>query len=124
MRGRSSRSAATTPTSPSSDPVGSTDRMPSVVVDDATLLSILTGRSSAVLAETVRAGEVSTTASWYYRLHRALHDPASAGPLSAIVANLSVEARAVLFRLLDDLPAEIVVPGPRLVVPVMGALRL
>jgi hypothetical protein len=98
--------------------------MPSVVVDDATLLSILTGRASAVLAETVRAGEVSTTGSWYYRLHRAIHDPASSGSLSAIVANLSPETRAVLFPRLDDLPPEIVVPGPRLVVPVMGALRL
>ncbi len=41
-----------------------------------------------------------------------------------MVANLSTEARAVLFRRLDDLPPEIVVPRPRLVVPVMGALRL
>ena len=69
--------------------------MPSVVVDDTTLLAVLTGRASAGLTETARAGEVSTTGT-----------------------------HAVLFLRLDDLPPEIVVPGPRLTVPVMGALRL
>jgi hypothetical protein len=41
-----------------------------------------------------------------------------------MVARLSAAARDALVSKLDDLPAEIVVPGPRLVVPVMGALRL
>ena len=95
-----------------------------IVVDDATLLAILTGRAAEDLLAKTAAGEVLTTGSWYYRLHRALHDPASRGSLSALAGSLSPGARAALFASLEDLPPEIVVPGPRLTVPVMGALRL
>ena len=95
-----------------------------IVVDDATLLAILTKRAAHHLLGHVSAGEVLTTGSWYYRLHRALHDPESTGSLSATVANLSRTARHDLHVMLDDLPPEIVVPSPRLLVPVMGALRL
>ncbi len=70
------------------------------------------------------AGEVFTTSSWYYRLHRAIHDPTSTGSLSRIAANLPPADWEGLLAALDDLPPEIVVPGPRLVVPIMGALRL
>ncbi|MDQ6616576.1 MAG: hypothetical protein M3083_17995 [Actinomycetota bacterium] len=94
------------------------------VVDDATLLAILSGRASAALAEEARAGQVLITGSWYYRLHRALHDPASSGSLSNMVANLAAPAKDALLIALDDLPPEIVVPGPRLLVPVMGTLSL
>ncbi len=94
------------------------------VVDDATLLAILTGRATPGLLDATAAGGIVTTGSWYYRLHRALHDPESSGSLSAVVANLSPADRDDLFISLDDLPAEILVPGPRLLVPVMGALRL
>jgi hypothetical protein len=95
-----------------------------VVVDDATLLAILTGRSSDHLTRLVQEGQVLTTGAWYYRLHRALHDPASSGSLSTQVANLPHAARDALFVALDDLPPQIIIPGPRLLVPVMGALRL
>jgi hypothetical protein len=95
-----------------------------IVVDDASLLAILTKRAGTSLAAAAEAGEVICTGSWYYRLHRALHDPASAGSLSTMAAALSPAARNVLFRLLDDLPPEIAVPGPRVLVPVMGALGL
>ena len=94
------------------------------VVDDATLLAILTRRASEILVRAAEAGEVLTTGSWYYRLHRALHDPMAAGSLSTMVANLPAAAKDSLLASLDDLPPEIVVPGPRLLVPVMGALRL
>jgi hypothetical protein len=94
------------------------------VVDDATLLAILTRRAAVNLLAAADAGEVLSTGSWYYRLHRALHDPASAGSLSTMVANLSPAATDALLATLDDLPPEIVVPGPRLRVSVMGALRL
>ena len=94
------------------------------VVDDATLLAILTRRAAVTLVALAEAGEVLTTGSWYYRLHRALHDPASAGSLSAMAANLSAPATTELLATLDDLPPEIIVPGPRLLVPVMGALQL
>jgi hypothetical protein len=95
-----------------------------MVVDDLTLLAILTRRATGPLVAAAEAGEVVTTGSWYYRLHRALHDRASSGALSTMAANLPPAARDELFVLLDDLPSEIVVPGPRLLVPVMGALRL
>ncbi len=94
------------------------------VVDDATLLAILSRRATTALVAGVEAGEVLTTSSWYYRLYRALHDPASVGSLSTVVANLPPTAKDTLLATLDDLPPEIVVPGPRLVVPVMGAFRL
>jgi len=94
------------------------------VVDDATLLAILTRRASEALVAAAEAGEVLTTGCWYYRLHRALHDPMSAGSLSTMVANLPAAAKDTLLVTLDDLPPEIVVPGPRLLVPLMGALRL
>lgn len=94
------------------------------VIDDATLLAVLTRRAGPGLLSAAERGEVLTTGSWCYRLHRALHDPESDGSLSAAAADLSLPARQVLFDVLDDLPPEIIVPGPRLVVPVAGALRL
>ena len=94
------------------------------VVDDKTLLAILSRRAGATLIAAAEAGEVLTTGSWYYRLHRALHDSASAGSLSTMAAELPPGAGKALFTALDDLPPEIIVPGPRLTVPVMGALHL
>lgn len=94
------------------------------VVDDATLLAILTRRAVPALVMAADAGDVLCTGSWYYRLHRALHDQASAGSLSVMAADLPSATRAALFTVLDDLPVQIVVPGPRLLVPVMGALRI
>jgi hypothetical protein len=41
-----------------------------------------------------------------------------------MVATMSSPAKDQLLAALDDLPPEIVVPGPRVLVPVMGALRL
>jgi len=96
----------------------------STVVDDATLLAILTKRAAAHLLAAAGMGEILTTRSWYYRLHRAIHDERSTGSLSRVAADLSSAAQAELHELLDELPPEIVVPGPRLLVPVMGALRL
>lgn len=66
------------------------------------------------------AAEIVTTGSWYYRLHRAVHDDRSTGALSAAAQQLSVATRSELLVLLDDLPAEILVPGPRILVPIMG----
>lgn len=94
------------------------------VVDDFTLLAVLIGDASAPLEEAAAAGELLTTGSWYYRLYRAVHDPTSRGVFWRRVGALPHPARQALFEDLDDLPAEIVVPGPRVVVPVMGALRL
>jgi hypothetical protein len=96
----------------------------STVVDDAILLAILTKRAAPHLLAAAGMGEILTTGSWYYRLHRAIHDEGSTGSLSRAAADLSSAAQAELHELLDDLPPDIVVPGPRLLVPVMGSLRL
>jgi len=94
------------------------------VIDDATLFAVLTYQAGEALLAAASEGNVVTTSHWYYRLHRALHDPSSAGSLSAMAARLPSDARDALGVRLNDLPPEIVVPGPRLLVPVMGALRL
>ncbi|MHB1988702.1 MAG: hypothetical protein ACYCSF_12085 [Acidimicrobiales bacterium] len=89
------------------------------VVDDATLLAVLSGQAAPALAS-AGPGEIVTTGAWYYRPHRALHDQSSVGALSRIAAKLPRGARDTLRLVLDELPPEIVVPGPRLLVPVMG----
>ncbi len=94
------------------------------VVDDLTLLAILSNDAGESLLSAVDSGEVLTTGTWYYRLHRAVNDPKSTGMFSRIVAALSSEKRAELIDLLNDPPHLITIPGPRLVVPIMGALRL
>jgi|HubBroStandDraft_1064217.scaffolds.fasta_scaffold85491_1 hypothetical protein len=94
------------------------------VVDDLTLLAILSDEAEPALLTAVEAGEVWTTGTWYYRLHRAINDPKSTGIFSRIAAELSSERRSELIDALNDPPAEITIPGPRLVVPIMGALRL
>jgi hypothetical protein len=94
------------------------------VIDDATLFAVLTRQAADGLLADAEAGEVLTTSSWYYRLHRALHDPMSGGSLSSMAYVLPPAARDALFTTLDDLPREIIVLGPRLVVPVVAALRL
>ena len=94
------------------------------VVDDLTLLAILSGDAGSSLHTAVESGEVWTTGTWYYRLHRAINDPKSTGIFSRIVAELSTDRRSELMNALNDPPAEITIPGPRLVVPIMGALRL
>jgi hypothetical protein len=94
------------------------------VVDDATLLAILSRRASPVVMAAADVGEVLCTGSWYYRLYRGLHDPTSPGALTGVASDLPVADQNDLYITLDDLPAQIIVPGPRLLVPVMGALRV
>jgi hypothetical protein len=96
----------------------------STVIDDATLLTVLTGRAGPQILGDAAAGRVVTTGAWYNRLHRAIHDSASTGSLSTTAAAMSPVAKEQLLAVVDDLPLEIVVPAPRLLVPVMGALRL
>jgi hypothetical protein len=96
----------------------------SQVVDDLTFLAVLSGQASRTLLTAAESGDLLTTGSWYYRLHRAVNDPRSSGIFTRIVAALSPERRAELLDLLDDPPPQITIPGPRLVVPIMGALRL
>jgi hypothetical protein len=45
------------------------------VVDDLTLLAILSDDAGQSLLSAVESGEVLTTGTLYYRLHRAINDP-------------------------------------------------
>jgi hypothetical protein len=63
------------------------------VVDDLTLLAILSGDAGSSLLSAVESGEVWTTGTWCYRLHRAINDPSSTGvsrspsiPITAYIA--------------------------------------
>ncbi len=94
------------------------------VVDDLTLLAILSSGAGPGLLSAAESGDVWTTGTWYYRLHRAINDPRSTGIFSRIAAELSPDRKSELIDGLNNLPAEITIPGPRLVVPIMGALRL
>jgi hypothetical protein len=94
------------------------------VVDDLTFLAILSNNAGPPLLSAVESGDVWTTGTWYYRLHRAINDPKSTGIFSRMAAELSSERRSELMHALNDPPAQITIPGPRLVVPIMGALRL
>jgi hypothetical protein len=96
----------------------------SQVVGDLTLLAIQSNNAGPPLLSAVESGDVWTTGSWYYRLHGAINDPKSTGIFSRMAAELSSERRSELMHALNDPPAQITIPGPRLVVPVMGALRL
>jgi hypothetical protein len=58
------------------------------VVDDLTLLAILSGDAEPSLLSAVESGEVLTTGTWYCRLHRAINDPKSTGIFSRIAAEL------------------------------------
>jgi hypothetical protein len=94
------------------------------VVDDLTLLAILSSEAGPPLLPAVESGDVWTTGTWSHRLHRAINEPKSTGIFSRIAAELSSERRLELMHSLNDPPAQITIPGPRLVVPIMGALRL
>ena len=94
------------------------------VVDDLTFLAILSNNAGPPLLSAVESGDVWTTGTWYYRLHRAINDPKSTGIFSRMAAELSSERRSELMHALNDPPAQITIPGPRLVVPAMGALDL
>jgi hypothetical protein len=92
-----------------------------IVVDDHTLLAVLIGRANATQAP-IHDEEVYTTASWWYRLARAVQDPQFTGALSSKLAALQPDIRHVVVESLEELPAEIGVLPPRVLVPVMAAL--
>jgi hypothetical protein len=93
-----------------------------IVVDDHLLLAVLVGRAGAAVPPFTEADDVFTTGSWYYRLARAVHDPAFTGALSRRVTALDPEMRRGVIASLDELPPEVGVLSPRVLVPVMAAL--
>ena len=94
------------------------------VVDDALLLAILAGSTSASVARFVAAasqGEVFTTGSWYWRLSRALAHPGT-GALSRALAALADNERRRTLDALEELPEEIGLLSLRRLIPVMAVV--
>lgn len=93
-----------------------------IVVDDHTLLAVLAGNVDEDVRRLIPTGEVFTTGSWYYRLARAVHDPGSGGSLSRQFISLPDEVRSGVLGALEELPYEIGLLSPRVLVPVMASL--
>jgi hypothetical protein len=87
------------------------------VVDDQLLLLHLAGRDSWRPQGT----EVATTASWWFRLARALERRGSSS-LSRLVNTFEPDDREHLTRAITRLPARIAVAHPRQIVPHAAAL--
>ena len=95
-----------------------------VVIDDRLLLDVLAGRAPAFVAEQLRSGDVFTTSSWYYRLGRAVFSGSGTGALSGPVSTFDRDVRRHVLSTLQDLPDDVGLLHPRVVVPVMFALRV
>lgn len=95
-----------------------------VVIDDRLLLDVLAGRAPASVATQLRSGGVFTTSAWYYRLGRAAFAGSGQGALSGPLTSLEPNVRQEVVAALQALPEGIGLLHPRVVVPVMLALRV
>lgn len=95
-----------------------------VVVNDRLLLDVLAGRAPTRVAAQLSSGEVFTTSSWYYRLGRAAFSGSGLGALSGPLASFAPDVRRRVVDALQDLPNDVGLLHPRVVVPVMFALRV
>jgi hypothetical protein len=93
------------------------------VIDDRLLLDVIAGTVDPATAAVV-GEDVLTTGSWYYRLGRALSAGSGTGTLSGRLQSLDPSHRDRATAALRDLPAEIGLLHPRVVVPVMFSLRV
>jgi hypothetical protein len=91
-----------------------------LVVDDHILFRILAHQVDPTLGSLVSEGVV-TTASWYYRLARAI-TAGDGGSLSRPLARLSIAAAKIVRGSLDRLPDTVSTLDPRITVPVMAAI--
>lgn len=89
------------------------------VVDDQLLLDVLSGQATPSLHTSVAAGEVFTTASWYYRLGRAVAAGSGSGSLSGRFEALDESSRDMVRTGLEVLPEEVALVSLRIVVPVI-----
>lgn len=93
-----------------------------IVVDDHHLFAVLARQATPEVAAAAEASQVFTTATWYYRLARAVHDTSFVGALSRRVESLDPQAQEVVRQQIDALPPAIGLISPRLLVPVMAKL--
>lgn len=90
------------------------------VIDDQVLFRVLSGSASPQLSDLFAEGVV-TTASWYFRLARAIAVN-EGGMLSRQFRTLSPDAQARLTNDLDRLPPSIATIDLRIVVPLMASI--
>ncbi len=95
-----------------------------IVIDDRLLLDVLAGQCPALVAEELASGGVFTTGSWYYRLGRAAFGGSGSGALSGRLASFDVSIVDRVRAALVDLPPQVGLLHPRVVVPVMFTLRV
>ena len=93
-----------------------------IVIDDHTLFAVLAKQAAPDLQPRLEADQVFTTSSWYYRLARAVGDQTFAGALSRRVQSLPPELRQGVEADLEELPAQIGLLSPGVVVRVMARL--
>jgi hypothetical protein len=93
-----------------------------IVIDDHTLVAVLAETADPDLQRRADRNELFTTGSWYYRLARAARDRESSDSLSRRIESLSPEVRSVVMGSLENLPPQIGIQSPRILVPVMARL--
>lgn len=93
-----------------------------IVVDDHHLFAILARQATPELAAAANASQVFTTATWYYRLARAIHDTSFEGALTRRLESLDPKAQEQVRSQIDALPLAIGLISPRLLVPVMAKI--
>jgi hypothetical protein len=95
-----------------------------LVVDDALLFAVLAGTADVDVQSALDEGALFTTGSWYWRLSRALHDPASVGVLSRSMDDLTPQQQARVLGSVGRLPDDVGLFSLRELVPVMSALTV
>lgn len=93
-----------------------------IVVDDHTLLAVLAKSADPDLQRSADENEIFTTGSWYYRLARAVRDRQFSGSLSRQLQSLPADVHRLVVTSLEDLPQQIGLQSPRVLVPVMASL--
>ena len=95
-----------------------------VVIDDRLLLDVLAGQAPGELTAELGGGGVFVTSAWYYRLGRAVFGSSGAGVLSGRLAALDRDVTERVRAELGDLPSNVGLLHPRVVVPLMFTLRV
>jgi len=95
-----------------------------VVIDDRLLLDVLAGQAPDEITAELVGGGVFTTSAWYYRLGRAVLGGSGSGALSGRFASLDRDVARRVRAQLGDLPSNVGLLHPRVVVPVMFTLRV
>jgi hypothetical protein len=95
-----------------------------VVIDDRLLLDVLAGQAPGELTAELGGGGVFVTSAWYYRLGRAVFGGSDSGALSGRLASLDRGVAERVRSELVELPPNLGLLHPRVVVPVMFTLRV